>query len=240
VKNTIYPLLLTATLIGASSAATIIQTRDFAFLPDGSQNLAYDKFDTALGTLTSVSVTIDLTKSGGQFEVDNDSASTGSISLEHNIIGSISVVSGDVTLVRGGSMSEGRSGTIGESGTLTATSVMPAQTVSATSGDDTETFDVTGQSDYVSFNPADAFANDSGTIALLAQSAFEGPGTFVLGANSLQSVNVTGLGGLQQAITVANVSGRVTVTYDYMPVPEPGSALLGGLGCLLLLRRRNR
>lgn len=232
VKKIAYPLLLSAVLIGAAPAATLIQTQSFAFLPDGSQDLTYNKFDTSLGTLTSVSVTISLTKTGGQFEVDNDSTESGFITLHHNVVGSLSVVSGGVSLVRDDLTS------IGASGTLTASSSMSPQEVTGTSGDDTDTFDATGLSDYVRFNPLHASATDSGTIASLAQAAFQGPGTFVLGANALQSVNVTGLGGLQQAITVSDVSGEVTVTYHYDAIPEPASALLGGLGFLALLRRR--
>lgn len=231
-KKTAYPLLLAAALTGVSSAATLIQTQSFAFLPDGSQDLTYNKFDTSLGTLTSVTVSVLLNKSGGQFEVDNDSTESGFITLHHNVVGSLSVVSGGVSLVRDDLS------TIGASGALTATSSMAPQEVLGTTGDDTETFDATGLGDYVRFNPLNASATDSGTIAAMAQAAFEGPGTFVLGAHALQSVNVTGLGGLQQAITVANVSGEVTVTYHYEPIPEPASALLGGLGFLALLRRR--
>ncbi|GAA5119073.1 choice-of-anchor E domain-containing protein [Luteolibacter yonseiensis] len=233
-KNIAYPLILTAALISAAPAATLIQTKSFAFLPDDSQDLTYNKFDTSLGSLISVSVSVTLNKTGGQFEVDNDSTTAGTITLEHNVIGGLSVVSGDVGLLRDDLTA------IGSNGSLTASSVMPAREVFGTSGDDTDTFDATGQSDYVRFNPADASVSDSGTIASFAQSAFEGTGTFVLRANALQSVNVTGLGGLQQAITVANVSGEVTVTYNYMPIPEPASALLGGIGCLLLLRRPRR
>lgn len=210
----------------------MLQTQSFAFLPDGSQDLTFDKFDTTLGTLTSVIVSVTLHKSGGQFEVDNDSTDSGTITLEHNVIGTLSVVSGGVGLLRDDMTM------IGAFGTLTATSSMPPQEVLGTTGDDTETFDATGLSDYVRFNPMDASSSDSGTIASSAQSAFEGPETFVLGANALQSVTVTGLGGLQQAITVANVSGNVSVTYHYDAVPEPAAALLGSLGCLLLLRRR--
>lgn len=232
-KKTVIPLLLTAALIGLAPAATLVQLQSFAFLPDGSQDLTFDKFDPSLGTLTSVSVSVTLNKSGGRFEVDNDSTSSGFITLEHNVVGNLSVVAGGVGLFRNDFT------TIGASGTLTASSSMPAQEVFGTSGDNTDTFDATGQSDYLRFNPGNASASDSGTIAASAQSSYVGPGTFVLGANALQSVSVTGLGGLQQAITVADVSGEVTVTYNYLAtVPEPTSALLGGLGCLLLLRRR--
>jgi hypothetical protein len=236
VKKTTYPLLiLTAALIGAAPAATLVQTQSFAFLPDGTQDLTYNKFDTTLGTLTSVSISITLHKSGGQFEVDNDSDTAGTITLEHNVVGNLSVVSGGVSLIR-----EDLS-FIGASGALTANSAMSPREVLGTTGDDTETFDATGLGDYIRFNPSDATVTDSGVIAAIARSAFEGTGvsdTFVLGANAIQSVNVTGLGGLQQAITVANVSGDVTVTYNYDAIPEPASALLGGIGCLMLLRRR--
>ena len=54
----------------------------------------------------------------------------------------------------------------------------------------------------------------------------------------------TGLGGLQQAFTVSDVSGTVTVTYNYSgdspTVPEPTTSLLGLFGAVMLMRRRQR
>jgi hypothetical protein len=68
-------LVSSAVLIGTASAASIVQTKSYAFLPDGSQNLSFNKFDTTLGTLTSVTVAVNLNKTGGRFEVDINSRS---------------------------------------------------------------------------------------------------------------------------------------------------------------------
>jgi hypothetical protein len=227
-------LVSSAVLIGTASAASIVQTKSYAFLPDGSQNLSFNKFDTTLGTLTSVTVAVNLNKTGGRFEVDNDSETAGTITLNHNVIGSLSVVSGDVGLIRSNFTQ------IGASGTLTASNSLVDQAVSATTGDATNTFNATGLGDYVLFTPANSSVSDSGTIASFAQSTYEGTGTYVLRMNANQSVNATGFGGLQQAFTVSNVLGDVTVVYNYDAVPEPTSAAIGGLGLLAILRRRRR
>ncbi len=230
-------LTLTASLAGLSSAATIVQTEIFSFVPNDSRALTFERFDTTLGTLTSVTVSVDLTKTGGRFEVDNDSETSGTINLTHAIIGSLS--SGDVSLRKSG----GGVVSVGQSGSITATSSLLNQSVSATSGDATNAFNATGVSDYVLFEPTNVNVSDSGTIRAADQSDYEAVGlsTYDIAFGALQSVNATGLSGLQQAFTVASVSGSVTVTYNYTavtPVPEPTSALLGGLGVLLFFRRR--
>ena len=226
-------LLFLSSFAGIASAATIVQTGSYSFVPDGSQSLTFNKFNTALGTLNSVTVTVVLNKTGGSYAVDNDSATAGTITLNHNVVGSLSVISGGVGLIRNDFSS------IGASGTLTAASSLSDQAVAATTGDSASTFNATGLGDYVIFNPADTSTSNSGTVASFAQSSYEGTGSFVLGLGATQSISASGLGGLQQAFTVSSVSGDVTVTYNYTAaVPEPASALLGGLGLLALLRRR--
>ncbi|RYG95343.1 MAG: PEP-CTERM sorting domain-containing protein [Alphaproteobacteria bacterium] len=229
-----YSLLFLASLASLAHGATLVQTREFEFLPDGSQNLVFDKFDLTLGTLTSVTVSVVMNKTGGRFEVDNDSTNTGTISMNHNVVGNLSVVAGSVGLIRSDFTA------IGGSGSLTASSSLTDQPIAATSGDATNTFNATGQSDHIVFIPSAAAASSSGTIASFATPTYAGPGTFILGVNAIQSVSVTGLGGLQQAFTVSGVSGEVTVTYNYDAIPEPGAAVLGGLGVLALMGRRRR
>lgn len=228
-------LTLTASLAGLSSAATIVQTETFSFVPNDSRALTFDRFDTTLGTLTSVTVSVDITKSGGRFEVDNDSETSGTINLTHAVIGSLS--SSDVSLRKTG----GGVVSVGQSGSITATSTLSGQSVSATTGDSNSTFNATGNTDYVLFEPTDVNVGDSGTIRSADLSDYEAVGisSYDITFNPLQTVSATGLSGLQQAFTVASVSGSVTVTYNYIAaVPEPGSALLGGIGVLLFFRRR--
>lgn len=231
------PLLavtLFAALAGIGSAATLVQTESFAFVPNGNQTLTFNKFDTSLGTLNSVTVTVVLNKTGGRFEVDNDSENGGTLNLTHSVVGSLTA--SGVALLRDDFSS------IGATGTLTASNTLSDQSVSATTGDSTTTFNATGLGDYVLFEPGNASDSDTGSIGSAFISSYAGSGTFTTTVNASQTVDVTGLGGLQQAFTVSSVSGDVTVTYNFTPtaVPEPTSALLGGIGFLLLLRRRRR
>lgn len=226
-------LLFTACLITGASATTIVQTKSYSFVPNGNQTLTFDKFDTTYGTLTSVTVSVSMLKSGGSLAVDNDSATGGTINLTHEVVGQLS--SNDVSLRKTGAGNV----FVGQSGSVTATSTF-STTIGATTGDSTTSFDNTGSGDYVSYSPDDASASDSGTIRSADIGDYEsvGAATFDVNFAGLQTTNVTGLGGLQQAFTVSGLSGDVTVTFNY--VPEPSAALLGGLGMLALLRRRRR
>ena len=220
---------LALSLAGAASAATIVQTRDFAFVPNGSQVLTFNEFDTLGGerTLLSVTVIVEFTKSGGSYSIDNDSNVGGTINLTHQVVGSLSSTKplfNDAFLPIFGT------------GTLEATSTLNNVTIGATTGDPTDQFNATGGADNVVFAPADVTDSHSGAVASIAQSSYIGTGTYTMTFGANQLVSATGLGGLQQAIVVSEVSGTVTVIYEY--VPEPSSALLGATGLLFLLRRR--
>lgn len=226
-------LALWFALSGIGGAATLVQTQNYAFVPNASQNMTFNRFNSELGTLNQVTVTVILNKTGGRFEVDNDSESSGTISLTHSV--SANLTASGVILLRDDFSS------VGAVGTLNATNSLNNQNVSATTGDTTTTFNATGLGDYVLFEPSDSSAMDTGAIGNLFISSYVGTGTFTTTLNASQTVNASGLGGLQQAFTVSSVSGYVSVTYDYTPVapiPEPESALLVGIGVLYLLRRR--
>lgn len=230
-------LTLSTAFAGLSSAATIVQTESFSFVPNGSRTLTFNSFDSTLGTLTGVTVSVEMTKSGGRFEVDNDSDTSGVIDLTHSVIGQLT--SSDVSLRKSG----GGVVFVGQTGSVTATNSLTGQTVGVSSGDSTTAFNATGNSDYVLFEPTDTSASDSGSIRTsdIADYIKAGPSTFNIQFGATQTVSANGLSGLQQAFTVASVSGNVTVTYNYIAaVPEPASSLLGGIGCLLILRRRRR
>jgi hypothetical protein len=171
-----------------------------------------------------------LNKTGGSFQIDNDSATAGTIDLTHSVTGSLSST---VSLLNTSLVA------IGTSGSLTASSSLTGQSIAATTGDSVSTFNSTGLGDNVVFNPENSSDSDTGTISSFVQAQYEGTGTYTTTVNALQTVGVTGVSGLQQAFTVSSLSGDVVVTYNYTAVvPEPASALLGGLGFLAILRRR--
>jgi len=225
-------VLAAASLTGLSQAATIVQTETFAFVPNGSQVLTFDQFDSNSGlfTLQSVTISITLNKTGGSLQVDNDSATAGTINLTHQIQASLASSLGATSLLNTTFQ------TIGATSALTATNTVTGQPIGVTSGDPTNEFNNTASSDFFALNPSDASASDSGTVNDLFESSYVGTGTFTNTITASQLVNVSGLGGLQQAFTVSGVSGSVTITYSY--IPEPSTALLGALGVLGLLRRR--
>ncbi len=224
--------LLSMSLISVASAQVVItQTENFAFVPSGAQTLNFSTFDSTLGTLNSVTVSVLLNKEGGNLQVDNDSAEGGSIILTHGVVGSLT--STDVSLV------DLTGNVIGGSGSL-STSDSFTTTVGASSGDATNAFNATGAADFVTFNPTDTSVSDSGGIFFTADYETIGAGSFALDVNAIQTTNAAGLGGLQQAFTVSNVSGAVTVEYNFTAVPEPSSTLLSGIGLLGLMARRRR
>lgn len=227
-------IALAASLVGVSSGATLIQTQNYAFVPNGSQTVTFNKFDTSLGTLTGVNVSVTLNKSGGSFQVDNDSDNAGTINLTHQVKGSLSTSLDFRALLNTGFA------TIGNNTVLVATSTLSNQSIAGTQGDATNAFNATGLGDFVSFNPTTIGASDSGDVNNAFISYYQGTGTFTDTVTADQIVSATGLSGLQQSFTVSNISGAVVVTYTYTAIPEPASALLGGLGLLGLVVRRRR
>lgn len=227
--KTIYILLIFASFGSLASAATMLQSHNYAYIPNGSQTLTFNQFDTMGGTLTlnSVTITVTLSKTGGLHQVDNDSNETGTISLTHIVQGNLTA---SVPLLRS-NFSQ-----IGGTGSLTATSAVVATTIGVTTGDPTPAFSTTYAGDYYEYIPSSALISDTGVIGSPFQSAYEGTGTFTTTVHAIQTTTANGVGGLAQAYGPSNVSGTVTITYDY--VPEPSAALLGGLGFLIMLRRR--
>jgi len=226
------PYLAASVALSSFCAAQTLQVSEqefFAFTPNGSSVLTFSQFDTQGGTrtLTGVNVALTFTKTGGSLSVDNDSVNGGTLTLSHSLVGGLT--STDVGLVNG-SFQTFLSGVEAVSST--------SHNIAGNDGDSDTSFD-TGGPDYYSWLPADATLNAAGDIFSGALGGYIGNGTFALLFTANQAVNITGLGGLQQAFTVSNVAGSATVTYTYTTlIPEPSIAALGGLSLLGLLRRR--
>jgi hypothetical protein len=211
---------------GIASAATIVQVETYAFVPAGSQTLVFDKFDTLGGTRTLLSVTIEhtMTKKGGSLFVDNDSS-----------VGGTGTIAQTTTIILSGRPMIDDNGDDLSSKSLTATTTYAA-TVGADDGDGAG-YQASGvDADGITF--ADSTVTSSGEVGSAYLSSYTGTNTFTLTASGTQGVDVSSISGVAGSFSPASTEGFVTITYTY--VPEPDTTLLGGIGVLLLIRRRFR
>jgi hypothetical protein len=219
----LHPILLVASLSGLSHAASVVQTLNYGFVPTNSAALTFNKFNPALGTLTSITITTNVIKSGGSLFVDNESATAASGNITQSV--TITLTSPNVGLVNATFQPIGNG--------ISATSTYAA-TVGADDGDGGGVQN-TGP-DYDGTNFTSVSNSDTGSVGVFAFGGYTGTGTFVINVSGAQSFDTGAIGGAAVAIDPAAVSGDVTLTYTY--IPEPSAALLAGLGMLAVLRRR--
>jgi hypothetical protein len=204
-----------------------LQTQSFNFTPNGEVFLVFNKVNIAPADVTEIKITIELSKVGGSLAVDNDSAASGTVTFTHTLSGALT--SADVNLLDTSFSTAWAS--------LNAVS-STQQNMGVTSGDPTNQFNVTAFSDYYQFTPSDVNLTSSASINSIFYGGYLGAsGTYTLNFDANQLVSATGLGGLQQAFTVSQAIGSVTVEV----VPEPTTALLvGAAGTALAFSRRRR
>lgn len=241
----ILTLALFAALAGIGSAATISYSDTTPVVEggtlDGSNQLQVSKFDTSLGTLTKVEVTITLSMPSFTLDVDNDADTAANVKVTFGTIGGTSFSSSANTLNTSLNQLTGT-----DFGVASQLSTFDVQ---ATSGDAIGTFENDGGSDNGSFITSSVLVGQiapreiSSAVWGEYQSATPGTISYDLAVDWVTDLNVNSGGGSglvlwQGSIPAATFSS--TVTYTYTAVPEPASALLGGIGFLFLLRRRRR
>jgi hypothetical protein len=219
-------LLLALAATGFASAAVITQTKTYSFVPSNSATLTFDKFDAATyGTLTSIVITTEVTKSGGSLFVDNESSDTASGNISQSVTINLNSIDVDLLAASGGAI---------------GLNVSAVSTYAATTGpDDGDGPGVQpGGIDYdgTSFSPTTT--TETKNVKAIVWSEYEGTGTYNIDVLGAQGFDAAAFGGAAIQITPATASGSVTVVYNFTPIPEPASAMLGALGCLALLRRR--
>jgi len=237
-------LLITGFMLAGShgvQAQTIVQTRTLDFSLGLTQDLSFDLFDTLNGrTLDSVTYNITLNSTGGQFAVDNDSAT-----------------STNVTLTRTATISDFSSSDLSNFALLDTSAAAigsgidisseDSASLTGTTGDDTENFNNTGGTDFFGIDPLPD-ASDSSTQEVfsggLSEYTSDGPGTFTLSVTADQDTDVSIDGGatVRQSSTTATFTGEVEIIYAFTPIPEPDSLplMLLSFGVLYILRNAGK
>lgn len=200
-----------------AAAATSTQTLNVATtLTDWSEVLAFDQFDSSLGTLTSVEITLSGTATTSIF-LDNqaEGASEGTVSTRVRWR-----LSDPSSLI----------------GTPTGNKInmflpdIDGAFYSLASGEEITLGEFT---DFAVWNQT--FTGGS------VLTEFTGVGTIGLTLSTLTGTVLENEGGNTTAVQTTTANGTVTVVYTYETVPEPTTALLVGVsGAFLLLARRCR
>jgi len=192
-------------------------------------NLALGKFDTGLGTLTGVVVTVNFNTIGGSFTVTTPSDSA--------VPADVNSADARVTIRQATTNSLGFS-QLGQTSFSVLTTPSLLYTVPAPSG--SETFAVTSTNVFVN-----NVQNISSTFWGAYQSA-GGLGSVIFQVRNNPDINISG-GVFSLNALAFQSTADMTVTYNYSPtaaVPEPGTwavgaLLLGGAAYTVWRRRQN-
>ncbi|MBL4808858.1 MAG: PEP-CTERM sorting domain-containing protein [Phycisphaerales bacterium] len=201
---------------GAAQASPLIQTQSFTGIPDYDQTFTFNQFDSALGTLTGINVTLQLDISGGFLGVDNDGIDPAVVNVEFGASGILTSLPGLF---------------------LSLTTSNSATFNLAADDLDGPGVQTTGP-DYDELSGVATSSSTSSAILAAFFSNYIGLGTFDILADINQVIDFGGVSGVAGQFDPQVADIIVTVGYKYDPIPAPGSMALLGLGGLIATRRR--
>jgi hypothetical protein len=226
--------LLAALLLASSSqAATLSYTNSATALTnDVAQNLLLSQFNTGLGTLTGVAVTVVFLKDGGSFTVTANSG------------GSVTIDDG-ASALRALMQLNDPTGTLGFTGYSNSSyAFFTTPEARGLTVSDPQGTNLASPATFV-VNTNAIVASTSTNIASGFWAAYQGLGNvaFTLKQNPTIFFSTSGNGGsINTAPFIAEAQMFVTYNYDPVAVPEPSTAVAGALvaavGLVVGLRRR--
>lgn len=222
-KRIFLNLLGVVALAASSHAATLSYTNQVTASGNNTPfNLNLSKFNTGLGTLTGVTVTVSFLDLSGSFDITTPTATSVTFLS----------ASGQTTLV------QGTNNTLGFTGYTNTTSVTTSPGINTfIPGNSTTNFAVT---------PVNVLTGLSQSINNTFWSAYQtaGSGNIVFSLTKNPTITVSG-GSYNVDSTAFVANSQMVVTYDYDPsvaVPEPSTAIAGALvvavGLVVSARRR--
>jgi hypothetical protein len=206
--------------------------KTYTFVPTGTRALEFEKFNPALGNLTSIVIQTNVEKTGGSLYVDNDDANGAS----GNITQTVTITLTSPTVANGGvRLTDGDFQAIGS-----GISAVSSYSVELGPDDGDGPGVQTGGPDYGGTDFSPVSVASSGNVSSFVFSDYQGTTKFLVNVNGVQSVDTSVANGGAGVFTPASVAGDVTITYTYDAIPEPSAALLGMIGVVGLFIRRRR